>query len=263
MTFLNLDSVEALQTLEAGSVQLFVTSPPYDELRSYGGHSLNFEGTALEMYRTLCDGGVACWVVGAQVIGGSESLTPFKQAIFFVEMCGFRLHDTMIYEKANFSAADSTRYHQCFEYVLVLSKGKPKTFNPIMDKQNVCAGQTTFGRNGKRQKDGSFQERRRVVYGETGRRTNVWRGNTRGQEEPCQPLPHPAMMPRWLARDLIISWSNLGDLVADPMAGSGTVGLEAAALGRRWWLNDVNEEYVKAAKEDFQTRTEIQQPVAL
>ena len=131
--------------------------------------------------------------------------------------------------------------------------GKPKTFNPIKDRKNVYGGKSAFGTNTKRQADGTMLAKAKTVYAEYGMRTNVWRGKTRGQEEPCGNLPHPAMMPRWLARDLILSWSNPGELVADPFAGSGTTGREAIELARRVWLNDVNPEYLGLLKESCST----------
>lgn len=246
MTLLNMDSVAALETLAAGSVQLVVTSPPYDKLRTYGGHEWEFKETALQIHRVLVDGGVCCWNVNDSVVDGSETLTSFRQAIYFKDVAGFQMHDTMIYEKAGFSHPESVRYHAVFEYVFVLSKGKPRTFNPICDKRNSTAGRPALGLNTFALADGSRHTRaiQGGVSAEFGKRGNVWRGKTRGQEEMCESKPHPAMMPKWLARDLILSWSNPGDLVADPFAGSGTVGGEAISTGRRAWLNDINADYL-------------------
>jgi DNA modification methylase len=192
------DCVERMRTLASASIHLVVTSPCYDQLRAYGGHPWDFEATARELFRVLCDGGVVCWNVGDSVVDGSETLTAFKQAIFFKEVCGFRVHDTMIYEKSNFGQPSHNRYHQLFEYVFVFSKGRPKTFNPIKDKPNAWAGTGTFGRNTLRETNGSMGERVRNLIEPFGMRGNVWRGNTRGQEDICQANEHPAMMPKWL-----------------------------------------------------------------
>lgn len=249
----NLDSVVALQTLPAESVQLVVTSPPYDDLRTYGGHAWDFEATARELARVLCPGGVVCWNVGDSVVDGSETLTSAKQKIFFREQCGLRIHDTMIYEKSNFGHPEKNRYHQLFEYVFVMSNGRPRVFNPICDKANAWAGTGTFGINSMRQRNGDRKVRERNIIREFGMRGNVWRGKTRGQEAICEKLEHPAMMPGWLARDLILSWSNAGDLVVDCFAGSGTTGREAIANGRRAWLNDINAEYLRMLDESCTT----------
>lgn len=244
LTVIHGDCLAKLHELPAESVQCVVTSPPYDDLRTYGGGSWNFEGMALELSRVLCGGGVICWNVGDSVVGGSETLTSAKQKIYFREVVGFRIHDTMIYEKTNFAHPEKARYHQTFEYVFILSKGAPKTFNPIKDKPNIWAGGGTFGKNTARQRDGTMKVRTRNIISEFGMRGNVWRGNTRGQEELCSKLKHPAMMPKWLARDLILSWSNIGDMILDPFAGSGTTGEIALGLSRDCTLIELNGDYL-------------------
>lgn len=238
------DCAERMSELDAGSVDLVVTSPPYDDLRTYGGHSWDFEATARQLYRVLCDGGVCCWNVGDSVIDGSETLTSAKQKIFFREQCGFRIHDTMIYEKSNFGQPSHNRYHQLFEYVFILSKGRPRVFNPIKDKRNAWAGTGTFGKNTLREANGDMGLRARNIITEFGMRGNVWRGKTSGQETMCESKPHPAMMPDWLARDLIVSWSNSGDTVLDPFAGSGTTGRAALEAGRKAVLIEAEESYL-------------------
>lgn len=247
LTIIQGDSLEKLRELPNDSVDLIVTSPPYDDLRSYGGHSWDFEGIALELYRVTKQGGIVCWNVGDSVVDGSETLTSAKQKIFFREQCGFRIHDTMIYEKLNFSHPERTRYHQIFEYVFIVSKGEPATFNPLRDKKNAttagCVG--NLGINSFTERDGSKSERPKKVTAEFGMRTNVWRGKTRGQEEMCETMAHPALMPKWLARDLVLSWSNVGDLILDPFAGSGTTGMVALELGRKAILIELNPDYVQ------------------
>lgn len=256
LTVIHGDAAVKLAEMAADAVHLTVTSPPYDDLRraAYGGiGSWDFQTIAKELYRVTMPGGVVCWNVGDAVIDGSESLSSFKQAIFFVEHCGFKLHDTMIYEKCNFSNPSSNRYHQMFEYVFVLSKGIPRTFNPIKDKVNAWAGTGTFGKNTIRESDGTMGTRTRNIITEFGQRGNVWRGKTRGQEEMCVSLPHPAMMPAWLARDLIISWSNMGDTVLDPFAGSGTTGAAALGFGRDAVLIEANADYLPIIAEQTGT----------
>jgi len=246
LTILHGDSVQKLAELDADSIHLIVTSPPYDNLRTYGGCSWHFEGTARQMFRVLAPGGVVCWVVNDGVENGSESVTSCEQKIFFRKQAGFRIHDTMIYQKRNFSHPEKTRYHQVFEYVFVLSKGAPRVFNPIVDRPNVCAGAIgTLGKNTFTLRDGTKNVRPRKINGEYGMRHNVWLGRTRGQEEMCVQLLHPAMMPRWLARDLIVSWSNEGDVVCDPFAGSGTTCQEALKLGRKAVAIEVDANYIR------------------
>ena len=244
------DAAEQLRLLPDSSVHLVVTSPPYGTIRNYGGHVWNFKSVAVEVARILYDGGVICWNVGAEVVNGSESLEPFKQAIFFVEDCGLRLHDTMLYGKTNGSKPDVTRYNQCFEYIFIFSKGKPRAVNLIRDKPNVTAGRTALGKWTVRQKNGEMKQREyRKQAAEFGVRPNIWVGLTRGQEEVCQALPHPAMMPQWLAKDLILSWSNSGDVVCDPFLGSGTTAIAAIELGRSCIGIEIHEPYCELARQ--------------
>lgn len=241
------DNRNVLPTIESGGVQLIVTSPPYDGLRKYNGYQWDFEWVAQNCYRILCEGGVMCWNVGDSVVDGSETTTSAEQKIYFRRDCGFRIHDTMIYEKVNFGHPQKSRYHQMFEYVFVLSKGAPRAFHPIKDKPNAWAGTKTFGRNTVRKSDGSIGERVRHEITPFGMRGNVWRGLTAGQENVCGEFKHPAMMPFWLARDLIQSWSNPGDTILDPFYGSGTTGRAAALLGRHCIGIEISAEYAQLA----------------
>jgi site-specific DNA-methyltransferase (adenine-specific) len=198
--------------------------------------------------------------VNDETVDGSESLTSCKQKIFFREACGFNVHDTQIYQKLNFSHPETTRYHQVFEYVFILSKGTPRCFNPIKDRRNVTAGCIgNLGVNTFTERDGSKSERRKQITAEYGMRHNVWLGKTRGQEEMCQQLPHPAMMPKWLASDLILSWSNSGDSVLDPFGGSGTTAAVALELGRKAVTIELNPEYASL----IESRTHITPGLAL
>lgn len=241
------DCYEVMRDMKE-SVDCVVTSPPYDNLRTYRGYNFAFELIADAIAAIIKSGGIICWNVGDSMIDGSESLTSFKQALYFKECCGLNVHDTMIYEKSNSSRPVNTRYNQCFEYIFVLSKGSPKTFNAIRDKKNVTAGQTCYGKHTMRERDGSMSVRsNRKVAAEYGMRGNVWKCNTAGQELCCESLPHPAMMPYGLCRDLVISWSNPGDIALDPMMGSGTTGIACVKEGRRFLGIDVSEEYCEMA----------------
>jgi site-specific DNA-methyltransferase (adenine-specific) len=228
--------------IDDGSIDLTVTSPPYDNLRSYNGYSFDFEAVAKELYRITKDGGVVVWVVGDATIDGSETGTSFRQALFFKEI-GFNLHDTMIYQKHNFSNPSSNRYHQIFEYMFVFSKGKPKTFNALKDRPNVEAGKIgSWGKNTSRQVDGTMVERKRKVNTEFGMRYNIWRIKTE-----MKPL-HPAPFPEELARDHVLSWSNPGDIVYDPFIGSGTTAKVAIETDRKYLGSEISSEYWEIAQ---------------
>jgi len=234
------DSALKLRDLPTESIHIAVTSPPYDDLREYrGNNEWDLNAIGHELYRALVPGGVLCWNVSDSVQDECETLSSCHQKIFLVESCGFRLHDTMIWEKPISGMPDKTRYFQTFEYVFVFSKGRPRVFHPIHDRKNIWYGKSAFGQNSKRERNGNLKKLpQRGLYSEFGMRGDVWHGNTRSQEEPCKPLKHHAMMPRWLVKDLLRTWSEEGDTVLDPFSGSGTTGWVAHQMNRSAILID-------------------------
>lgn len=229
------DNLATLRNFADGSIALTVTSPPYDDLRTYEGFSWDFENLAKELYRVTKDGGVVVWNVNDATSEGTESLTSFKQALFFKE-CGFAV-ETMIWEKTGSGALGSQKlYAQNFEYMFVLMKGRQPTRDLICDRENVIkSGKVTT--NSGLGKDG--KGRTRVVERKPyGKRTNIWR------IEPQKNSAHPAAFPEQLAIDHILSWSNEGDLVLDPFMGSGTTGV-AAMLTKRYFVGcELSEKYL-------------------
>jgi site-specific DNA-methyltransferase (adenine-specific) len=243
------DCLEVMKTFDDNYIDLTVTSPPYDNLRDYKGYSFNFEGIAKELYRITKKGGVVVWVVGDATVKGSETGTSFKQALYFKEI-GFNLHDTMIYNKTSTTPVGGrNRYFQRFEYMFIFSKGKPVTFNPITRKRinKHNDNRKTRIKNTSRNKDGSWN-RKFVVINEIVKISNVWEfmpGNSGGKIE----SKHPAIFPEKLAEDHILSWSNEGDIVLDPMAGSGTTLKMAKLLNRNYIGIEISEEYCDIIKE--------------
>jgi DNA modification methylase len=245
-----MSNIDGMKEMDAQSVDLIVTSPPYDNLREYNGSSSwnfdVFKEVAEGIVRVLKPGGVVAWNVGDAVIqnmhgkksGPSLSGTSFKQCVHFMEL-GLNFHDNLIYEKhaARFaSGVNSLRYTGIYEYVFVLSKGRPNTIHLIADRPNKGAGKV-FKRDGGRGTDGERikGDGRTGVIHDFGVRHNIWRYVTSfgsGQTNK-KAYKHPAIMPSPLVSDLIKSYSNEGDLVLDPFMGSGTTAREAHALGRQ------------------------------
>ena len=239
----NEDCLDTMSNMPNNYIDLTVTSPPYDNMRKYNGYSFDFESIAKELYRVTKQGGVVVWVVGDATIKGSESGTSFKQALYFKE-CGFNLHDTMIYEKSGVMPSVN-RYCQMFEYMFVLSKGKPLKTNLIKDRKNNWGGTETFSNITIRQKDGSLKKKDKKRIKEYGLRFNIWRiinGGGFGQKDKIA-YKHPATFPEQLANDHIISWSNEGDLVYDPFTGSGTTVKMAKLNNRNYVGSEISEEY--------------------
>ena len=239
------DCLVEMKNIEDKSIDMVLTSPPYDNLRTYndsmewGEHV--WKPVIEDLYRIVKDGGVVVWVVNDATIKGSETGTSFKQALYAKDI-GFNLHDTMIWRKPSPTSIGSvnTRYGQIFEYMFVFSKGKITTTNILKDRANKASGKLT---STIRNKDGSVNKNKHT-YGKErkkfGRRFNVWEiqpNNKRG-------LTHPATFPMQLAKDHIISWSNEGDIILDPFAGSGTTAIACMNTNRDYILIEKEKEYI-------------------
>jgi len=214
-----------------------LTSPPYDGIRNYGGHPWDFgkfKQIAQELYRVTMNGGVVVWVVQDQIINGGESGTSFAQALYFQSL-GFTIHETLIITKNGRPGSMSNRYDIPPEYAFVFSIGRPNVFHPILDRPNKYAGHLMTNRF--RNRDGIYQTNRGGVVPAVGKRRFVWHyivnQNTTTRDRHA--YQHPALMPEQLAEDMILSWSNPGSLVLDPMCGAGTT-LKMAPLNHRFYL---------------------------
>jgi len=242
------DCLERMAEIDDDSVNLTVTSPPYDNLRTYNQDDWSWgeddwKPIIQELYRVTDEGGVVVWVVGDATVNGSETGSSFRQAIHAMD-CGFRLHDTMIWKKPGFSAVGAlqVRYAPVFEYMFVLSKGKPKSFNAIKDRENKVSGRisgTIMNSDGSRKRMSNEGKERRKY----GQRFNVWELTQVNKNS-----DHPASFPVNLAHDHIISWSNEGDTVLDPFMGSGTTGVAAINTNRNFVGIELDNEYFSIAE---------------
>jgi DNA modification methylase len=240
-----IDNIRGMAQLGANTVDLTVTSPPYDNLRKYKGYSWDFEHVARGLWWVTKPGGVVVWIVADATIKGSETGTSFKQALYFKQI-GFNIHDTMIYHTDGTGAKGSNlSYWQSFEYMFVFSKGRPKSINRLRDKKNKKAGQIC-NPTPKNELVKSREMRENIVIAEYGIRENVWTIHpTHGNDR----TDHPAPFPEALAHDHILSWSSEGDLVLDPFMGSGTTAKEAILLKRNFIGFDSSQEYCDIANE--------------
>lgn len=244
MRLIHGDCLTEMAKMPAGSIDLTVTSPPYDNLRTYNG-SLNdwtsdkWKAIIAELYRVTKDGGVVVWVVGDATVNGSETGTSFRQALHAMD-CGFRLHDTMIYHTSK-PPMNGRRYQACFEFMFVWSKGAPRTFNAVCIESKY-AGKRISGTY--YNTDGTLKGRHGIAPVKATRvKDSIWYMVER------QSNGHPATFPHELARDHILSWSNPGDVVFDPFLGSGTTGNMAIATGRRFIGIERDTEYYSIASE--------------
>jgi len=240
---------EMMAVLPDGCIDLTVTSPPYDNLRSYNGFVFDYTAVLSQLYRVTKPGGVVVWVVADGTDkNGSRTMTSFEQALY-AKSCGFNLHQRLFYEGGG-PPPDPTRYEETIEEMFVFSKGSPKSINLIMDKKNAWSGNNGFGRKTIREADNSLGERKRKPVNEYGKRTSVWRYSSGYGYSSKDSIAHehPAIFPEALARDHILSWSNPGDLVLDPFMGSGTTAKMAMQNGRDYLGFDISAEYVGLAK---------------
>jgi len=236
------DNCDLLGELPKDCIDLVVTSPPYDDLRTYGGHTWDFYGVAWQLKRVLKPGGVIVWVVADATKDGSETLTSMKQAIHFKEACGLNVWDTMIWDKGVQTAPTDSRYYSVWEYCFVFSKGRPNALNLLTDRKNISAGSKRIALKNCRKEKREYGGKSFITQ-ETGRRFNIWTINPS-----CGENDHPAVFPERLAADHIQSWSNPGDLVLDPFTGSGTTCKAAKELGRNFLGFEINPEYCKIAE---------------
>ena len=218
-------------------IDLTVTSPPYDTLRSYKGYRFDFELIAAELFRVTAVGGIVVWVVGDRINGG-RSLTSFRQALYFQEL-GFSMHDVMIYQKQNTPFMRKNAYTNCYEFMFVLCKGRPKTFNPLMQK----TARSNKGADDVNQKNPKELKKEKT-------RANIWSYavGLSGTTSDKTAFRHPAIFPEKLAEEHILSWTNEGDLVFDPMCGSGATCKMAMLNNRKYLGVDISPEYIKIAK---------------
>ena len=239
------DAIDFMKELGENSVDLTVTSPPYDDLRIYKGYKFDYQTMADGLYSVTKPGGVVVWVVGDKIIKGNKSLTSFRQALYFQEI-GFNVHDVMIYKKKNTPFMRSNAYTNCFEFMFVFAKGNPSTFNPLKEA-TVRQGMEKMPSN---KKADGINNKVLSKLNEFKSRNNIWEyavglGGTTSDKIAFK---HPAVYPEKLAEDHILSWTNPGDLVFDPMAGSGTTLKMALKNAREYVGCDISAEYVEIAK---------------
>jgi len=234
------DCTEVMKLIPDNEIDLVVTSPPYDSLRNYNGYVFDCEKIAQELFRVIAKGGILVWVVGDKIKNGNRTLTSFKQALYF-QGIGFNVHDVMIYRKKNTPFMRSNAYTNCYEYMFVFSKGSPKTFNPLMVPTKRHGVEKLVSN---RKPDGVIRKVEAVLK-KMKTKTNIWEyavglgGTTRDRFA----FKHSGMFPEKLAEDHILSWSNEGDLVLDPMCGAGTTCKMAKLNNRKYIGIDISEEY--------------------
>lgn len=254
------DSAILLSRIGSESVDLVVTSPPYDELRSYGTLEWDeFKAIAVELTRVLKKGGVIVWNVSDECVKGSYSCTSMRQVLYFTDVLGLRLHDVMVWQKPNaMPRKRGKRYQASFEPMYVFSKGEPKTFHPIM--RECKHGGEERNQNFVSNKGKGYVKCKHVVISKECIDNNVWCIPTATSKETTYTLKdgreikHTAVFPKELALRHIRTWTNEGDVVLDPFLGSGTSGIAAVELGRSFIGCELNADYFQMASERLEEK---------
>ena len=258
----NENCLDTISRMPDNFLDLVVTSPPYDNLRDYNGYFIDYDKVISGLYRVMKQGGVIVWVVGDATVNGSETGSSFEQVLKFRD-AGFKIHDTMIYEKNSPSypaGAKSNRYSQVFEFMFILSKGKPKTANLLKDRKNKYAGTYSWGKSSNRQKDGILiSQQKPILISDYSYRFNIWKLNTGHGFSTKDKIAfkHPAIFPESLASDHIKTWSNIGDIVYDPFMGSGTTAKMAIFNSRKYIGSEISVEYCDIIKERLKSYNNI------
>ena len=239
---------KVMGTFPDNCIDLTVTSPPYDDMREYKGYIFDYNAVIDQLYRVTKDGGVVVWVVGDKIVNGGRTLTSFRQALAFQEI-GFSIHDVMIFHKRQTPFMRSNAYTNCYEFMFVIRKGdKLNSFNPLTEPTKANSDDKYMMAQFNKGADG-VNNYRRVKLNRNKTKTNVWQYNIGfcGTANDDFAFKHPAIFPDKLAKDHILSWTNKGDVVLDPMAGSGTTLKMARLNGRRYIGIEMSKEYAKIA----------------
>ena len=255
-TILSIRAEEGLKHLKDESIDIVITSPPYDNIRNYNNDDTNVENNSEfdidiiinELYRVLKKGGVVIWVVADQTDKASESTTSFHQAINFNKK-GFKLYDTMIFEKQNPTPKTHKRYEQSFEYIFMFTKGKPKAANIIVEKSKHSGKQRYNHTYRHDENDKLSPQHKGGEVSEYKIKNNIFKYVVGKNEKYADIVKrnHPAKFPIELVRDQLLSWSNEGDTVLDPFSGSGTTAIVAILTNRNYIGFEKNKKYVESS----------------
>jgi len=252
-TIQHADALELLPALPSRCVDLTVFSPPYDGIREYGKDwILDYGSLGSALFNVTTDGGVCAVVIGDGTKNFAKSLTTFRWAVDWVDR-GWRLFECCIYARhGNPGAWWTQRFRVDHEYILIFFRGKrPRYFDKTtLMVPSKHAGKIYSGTD--RLTNGGFKKIDPKAVNDKKCRGTIWNYSTRNTEGNRTKLQHPATFPDRFADDLIHCFSEPGDLVLDPMCGSGTTCIMAAKAKRDYIGIEINEKYHAIATKRMQ-----------
>ncbi|PIU83918.1 MAG: site-specific DNA-methyltransferase [Elusimicrobia bacterium CG06_land_8_20_14_3_00_38_11] len=247
-TIQNIDCIKGMKHLPDNSVDLVVTSPPYDGIRKYNGFSINLSEVGKELFRVLKDGGIAVMVIQDQTIKYAKTLTSFRTIIDWCDNAGFRLFECCLYRKHGTDGAwYSKRFRVDHEYIPIFLKGeRPQYFNKEPLKiPSKWAGVTMTG-GATRCTNGKTLESRPITINPMKCRGTVWEYLTCGDGDRLK-HQHPATFPDKLPYDVIQCFCPENGIVLDPFMGSGTAAIAAIKLNRKFIGFEISKDYCNLA----------------
>jgi DNA modification methylase len=248
------DCLEGMKRLNDNSIDLVVTSPPYDSIRDYKGFKIDLHGIGIQISRILKDGGICVMVIQDQTINGRKSGTSFRTIVDWDDNTELDIFEICIYQRSGTPGAWwNKRFRVDHEYIPIFVKGqKPQYFN----KEHMKIAPKKEGiqkSGGARLTNGSVSENF-VSEGNYKCCGTVIKYASSSQEslnkaEKKIKLQHPATFPDKLALDFIRCFTTSGMLVLDPFMGSGTTALACKNLNRNFIGFEISQEYVNIANQ--------------
>lgn len=249
------DCLERMKEIPDGSVDMWVTSPPYAKQRDYNGaDSSDYIGfispIIVEAMRTLKDNGSVFVNIKEHCKNGVRDLYVFKMIIHLSEDLGFRFIDEYIWNKTNpFPTGAKTRLKDGYERVLHFTKSKKYKFNPqnvlVKSESKWLASEKRRANKGKHDvTNGSGMNMSKRVCIDMVRPSNVITGTSSNAN-----IGHPAVYPVYLPEFFIKLATDDGDTVGDMFMGSGTTGVAAKNLNRNFIGIELDEGYFNIAKD--------------
>ncbi len=261
------DSLQVLQSLPDESVNCCVTSPPYYGLRDYGNEGqYGLEPTPAayvetmralfaEVRRVLAKDGTLWLNLGDSYAPTKNLLGIPWRVAFALQDDGWILRNAIVWAKPNAMPEPVTdRLSTKHELIFMFSRSRKYWFDldPIREAHtregaNV-GGQPSLravavgpmDRGGKSQFERTAEQRNSTAFHPAGRNPgDVW-------EIPTTPFPgaHFAVFPQEIPRRAILAGCKPGGTVLDPFSGSGTTGLVAGQIGRKYVGIDLSAEYL-------------------